>query len=58
MSEGGRKILRMPQVFFPEKSYGQRRLAGYSPRGCKESHTTQQLNNDNSKQRRTDGLMD
>ena len=26
-------------VFLPEKSCGQRSLAGYSPRGCKESDT-------------------
>ena len=24
-------------VFLPEKSQGQRRLAGYSPKGCKQS---------------------
>ena len=27
-------------VFLPGKSYGQRSLAGYSPRGHKESDTT------------------
>ena len=27
-------------IFFPEKSLGQRSLAGYSPYGCKESDTT------------------
>ena len=36
-------------VFLPVKSHGQRRLAGYSPQGVKESDTTQQLNN-NTKQ--------
>ena len=30
------------------KSNRQRSLAGYSPWGCKESHTTEQLNNNNS----------
>ena len=30
-------------VFLPEESHGQRSLAGYSPRGCKESDTTVQL---------------
>ena len=30
-------------VFLLEKSRGQRRLAGYSPWGHKESHTTEQL---------------
>ena len=30
-------------VFLPGKSYGQRRLAGYSPWGCKESDTTDGL---------------
>ena len=28
-------------VFLPEKSHGQRSLVGYSPRGCKESNTTE-----------------
>ena len=28
-------------VFLPGKSYGQRRLVGYSPWGCKESDTTE-----------------
>ena len=31
-------------VFLPGKSHGQRSLAGYSPWGCKESDTTEQLN--------------
>ena len=30
-------------VFLPEESYGQRCLAGYSPRGRKESDTTERL---------------
>ena len=30
-------------VFLPEESYGQRRLAGYSPWGPKEQDTTEQL---------------
>ena len=30
-------------VFLPGKSHGQRNLVGYSPWGCKESHTTEQL---------------
>ena len=28
-------------VFLPGKSYGQTSLAGYSPRDCKESNTTE-----------------
>ena len=28
-------------VFLPEESHGQRNLAGYSPRGRKESDTTE-----------------
>ena len=32
-------------VFLPGKSHGQRSLAGYSPRGHKESDTTEPLNN-------------
>ena len=30
-------------VFLPEKSHGQRSLAGYSPWGCQEPDTTEQL---------------
>ena len=30
-------------VFLPGESPGQRSLAGYSPWGCRESHTTEQL---------------
>ena len=32
-----------PHVFLPEKLYGQRSLAGYSPWGRKESDTTERL---------------
>ena len=28
-------------VFLPGESHGQRKLAGYSPWGCKESNTTE-----------------
>ena len=31
------------QVFLPGKSYGQSSLEGYSPWGCKELDTTEQL---------------
>ena len=31
----------------PEKSQGQRVLVGYSPKGCKESDTTEELNSSN-----------
>ena len=30
-------------VFLPGESHGQRSLVGYSPWGCKESDTTEQL---------------
>ena len=30
-------------VLLPEKAHGQRSLAGYSPWGCEESDTTEQL---------------
>ena len=30
-------------VFLPRKSHGQRSLAGYGPRGCKQSGTTERL---------------
>ena len=32
-----------PAVFLPGKSHRQRSLVGYSPQGCKESDTTEQL---------------
>ena len=32
-------------VFLPEKPHGQRSLAGHSPKGHKESDTTEQLTN-------------
>ena len=32
-------------VFLPGESHGQRSLVGYSPWGCKESDTTELLNN-------------
>ena len=35
-------------VFLPEESYGWRSLEGYSPWGCKELDTTDQLNNSNN----------
>ena len=38
----GRKWQPTP-VFLPGKSHGQRRLAGYSPWGCKELDRTEQL---------------
>ena len=39
----GRKWQPTP-VFFPGESHGWRSLAGYSPRGCKESDTTKGFN--------------
>ena len=41
-SPGGIKWQPTP-VFFPEKPHGQRSLAGYSPKGCKQSDTTEWL---------------
>ena len=35
-------------VFLLGELHGQRRLVGYSPRGQKESNTTEQLNNNNA----------
>ena len=32
-----------PPVFLPEESHGQRSLAGYSPKGCKELDMTERL---------------
>ena len=37
------KGLQPTPVFSPGESHGQRRLAGCSPSGRKESHTTEQL---------------
>ena len=36
-------------VFLPGESHGQRSLVGYTPQRCKDSDTTQPLNNDNKK---------
>ena len=40
-SPGGGKWQFTP-VILPGKSHGQRSLAGYSPKGCKDVHTTEQ----------------
>ena len=40
-------------VFLPGKSHGQRSLVGYSPWCPKESDTTEQLNNNNKKEAKT-----
>ena len=37
---GGKEWLPTP-VFLPREFHGQRSLTGYSPRGCKESDTTE-----------------
>ena len=39
-------------VFLPGESHGQRRLAGYSPWGHKESDTTERLNNNNGEKKK------
>ena len=39
-----RRAWQPTPVFLPRESYGQRSLAGYSPRGRKESDTTEWLN--------------
>ena len=38
-----RRKWQFTQIFFPGKSHGQRSLAGYSPWGCREQDTIQQL---------------
>ena len=38
-----RRKWQPPPVFLPGESHGQRSLVGYSPRGCKESDTTEWL---------------
>ena len=37
----GRRKWQPAPVFLPEKSHGERSLAGYSPKGCKELDTTE-----------------
>ena len=39
-----RKKWQLTPVFLPEKSHGQRSVAGYSPWGCTESDMTERLN--------------
>ena len=39
-------------VFLPGKSHGQRSLVGYSPRGCKESDTTEHTGREKSRLQR------
>ena len=46
-SPGGGKWHPTP-VFFPEKSHGQRNLAGYNPKHCKESDTTEWVHTHNA----------
>ena len=38
-----RRAWQPTPIFLPEESHGQRTLAGYSPKGHKESDTTEQL---------------
>ena len=40
-----RRTWQLTPLFLPGKSHGLRSLAGHSPWGCKESDTTEQLNN-------------
>ena len=40
-----RRKWQLTPVFLPGKFHGQRSLAGYSPRGCKESDMSDLLNN-------------
>ena len=43
-----RREWQLNPAFLPGKSHGQRSLAGYSPRGCKESDTSEQLSTSNA----------
>ena len=43
-------------VFLPGKSHGRRSLAGCSPRGCKESDTTEHTQQHNNSQHRVNAL--
>ena len=45
-------------VFMPGKFYGQRRLAGYSPRGHRELDTTERLHFTSSKYCISDSFVD
>ena len=40
---GAGSVPGLGRVFLPGESHGQRSLAGYGPRGCKESDTTEGL---------------
>ena len=42
---------RRKWIFLPGKFYGQKSLAGYSPRACKESDMTEQLTHTHTKQK-------
>ena len=43
-----RRKWQLTPVSLPGKSHGQRRLAGYSPWGCRESDVTEQLHNNST----------
>ena len=43
-----RRAWQPTPVFLPGKAHGQRNLAGYSPRDCKELDVIYQLNNSNN----------
>ena len=47
--EGNSTFLQYSSVFLPGNTYGQRSLASYRPWGCKESDTTEQVNNKDTK---------
>ena len=38
-----RRVWQLTSVFLPGESHGQRSLVGYSPQGCKESNTTETI---------------
>ena len=42
-----RRKWQLTSVFLPRESHGQRSLAGYSPKGCKEEDTTELLRTPN-----------
>ena len=44
-SPGGKKMAPHSSIL-AYQSHGQRNLAGYSPWGCKDSHTTEHIKND------------
>ena len=55
--EKGMAILEATPAFLPGESHGQGSLVGYSPWGCKELNTVEQLSNNNEPLGAADHLL-